>query len=69
EVIGIGELPANDGNDRPLLVGLVRHGKVIDHQDIHEARARHLASRAELPRAATQLSRGEPVIPTVYEKD
>ncbi len=69
EVIGIGELPANDGNDRPLMVSLVRDGEVIDHQDIHESRARHLASRAELPRAATQLSRGEPVIPTVYEKD
>ncbi|OFE16075.1 nicotinate phosphoribosyltransferase [Humibacillus sp. DSM 29435] len=69
EVIGIGELPANDGNDRPLMVGLVRDGEVIDHQDIHEGRARHLASRTELPRAATQLSRGEPVIPTVYEKD
>ncbi len=69
EVIGIGEPPTNDGNDRPLLVELVREGEVIDQQDIHQARARHLASRAELPRAATQLSRGEPVIPTVYEKD
>ena len=26
-------------------------------------------SRAELPRAAAQLSRGEPVIPTIYEED
>ncbi|MDN5766319.1 MAG: nicotinate phosphoribosyltransferase [Humibacillus sp.] len=69
EVIGIGELPDNDGDDRALMVGLMRDGEVIDHQNIHEARARHLASRAELPRSATQLSRGEPVIPTVYEKD
>ncbi|MEO7130490.1 MAG: nicotinate phosphoribosyltransferase [Dermatophilaceae bacterium] len=69
EVIGIGEAPHNDGNDRPLMIELVRDGAVIDHQDIHEARARHEASRAELPRAAGQLSRGEPVIPTIYEKD
>ncbi|MER7073907.1 nicotinate phosphoribosyltransferase [Terrabacter sp. NPDC000476] len=69
EVIGIGEVPSNDGDDRPLMVELVRGGEVVDHQDIHEARARHEASRAELPRAARQLSRGEPVIPTVYEED
>ena len=67
EVIGIGERPRDDGNDRPLMVELVRDGEVIDHQDVHEARERHAASRAELPRAATQLSRGEAVIPTVFE--
>ena len=69
EVIGVGEPPADDGDDRPLMIELVRDGEVVDHQDIHEARARHEASRAELPRAATQLSRGEPVIPTLYEED
>ena len=58
----------DDGNDRPLLVELVRDGEVTDHQDIHEARRRHAASRAELPRAATQLSRGEAVIPTIFEE-
>jgi nicotinate phosphoribosyltransferase len=68
EVIGIGERPVDDGDDRPLMVELVRDGVVVDHQDIHEARARHEASRAELPRAAAQLSRGEPVIPTIYEE-
>lgn len=69
EVIGIGDAPRDDGDDRPLMVELVRDGEVVDHQDIHEARARHSASRAELPRMATQLSRGEPVIPTIYEED
>lgn len=69
EVIGIGEPPEDDGNDRPLMIDLVRDGEVVDHQDIHEARERHAASRAELPRAAAQLSRGEPVIPTIYEED
>ena len=69
EIIGIGEAPAADDNDRPLMIDLVSDGMVVDHQDIHEARARHQRSRAELPRAATQLSRGEPVIPTIYEED
>jgi nicotinate phosphoribosyltransferase len=69
EVIGIGERPRDDGDDRPLMLDLVRGGEVVDHQDIHEARVRHEASRAELPRAAAQLSRGEPVIPTIYEQD
>lgn len=68
EIIGIGELPVDDGDDRPLMVELVRDGEVVDHQDIHEARTRHAASRAELPRSAAQLSRGEPVIPTIYEE-
>jgi nicotinate phosphoribosyltransferase len=69
EIIGIGEAPRDDGDDRPLMIDLVRGGEVVDHQDIHEARERHAASRAELPRSATQLSRGEPVIPTIYEED
>ncbi|MDN5789562.1 MAG: nicotinate phosphoribosyltransferase [Micrococcales bacterium] len=69
EVIGIGEAPRTSSGDRPLMIDLVSDGEVIDHQDIHEARARHDASRAELPRSASQLSRGEPVIPTIYEKD
>lgn len=66
EVIGIGEAPANDGNDRELLVPLVRGGEVIGHPTLDAARDRHATSRAELPPKAGQLSRGEPVIPTVY---
>ena len=68
EVVGIGERPHDDGDDRALMVELVRGGEVVDHQNIHEARARHETARAELPRAAGQLSRGEPVIPTIYEE-
>ncbi len=67
EVVGVGERPGDDGDDRPLMVDLVRGGVVLDHQDIHEARARHEASRAELPRAALRLQRGDVAIPTVYE--
>jgi nicotinate phosphoribosyltransferase len=67
EVIGVGEMPANDGDDRPLLVELVRDGEVVGATTLEQARARHEQSRAELPAKALQLSRGEPAIPTVYE--
>ena len=66
EVVGIGEPPENDGDDRPLLVPLVRDGDIVGREPLDHARARHLASRAELPRAAQQMSRGEPVIPTIH---
>jgi nicotinate phosphoribosyltransferase len=66
EVIGIGELPEDDGDDRALLVPLVRDGEVVGREGLDDARARHLAARAELPRAAQQMSRGEPVIPTLH---
>ncbi len=67
EVVGIGETPADDGNDRALLVPLVRDGEVVGRTTLDEARTRHRASRAELPRAVTMMSAGDPVIPTVFE--
>ncbi|MFC5984178.1 nicotinate phosphoribosyltransferase [Knoellia sp. GCM10027209] len=69
EVIGLGEHPADDGDDRALLVPLVRDGEVVgrDACTIEAARARHEASRAELPAAAHRLQRGEPAIPTLFE--
>ncbi len=66
EVIGIGTPPVDDGDDRSLLVPLVRDGEVVGREPLADARARHLAARAELPLAATQLSRGEPVIETIH---
>jgi len=66
EVVGIGEPPENDGDDRPLLVPLVRAGEILGREALEEARARHEHSRAELPQAAQQMSRGEPVIPTIH---
>ena len=68
EVIGIGEPPADDGDDRPLLVDYVRGGEPVgaQHASLEAARERHEASMAELPRSAHQLSRGEPAIPTTY---
>ena len=66
EVVGIGEPAEDDGDDRQLLVELVRGGEVVGRESLEDARARHLAARAELPRAAQKMSRGEPVIPTLH---
>jgi nicotinate phosphoribosyltransferase len=66
EVVGIGEAPVDDGNDRSLLVPLVRAGEVVGRESLETSRARHAASRDELPMRARQLSRGEPVIPTEH---
>ncbi|MGJ6981420.1 nicotinate phosphoribosyltransferase [Aestuariimicrobium soli] len=65
EVVGIDATPADDGNDRPLLVELVRGGEVVGHEDISVARERHARARAELPRSALRISKGEPAIPTI----
>lgn len=66
EVVGVGSAPSDDGDDRPLLVPLVRDGEVVGRESLDDARARHAAARAELPLAAQQMSRGEPVIPTLH---
>ena len=69
EVIGIGTPAENDGDDRELLVQLVRAGEVVGREPLDTARDRHVTTRAELPPSAQQMSRGEPVIPTVFEGD
>ena len=66
EVIGVGTAPADDGDDRALLVPLVRDGEVVGREPLETARERHVLAHAELPRAARKLSRGEPVIPTLH---
>ena len=66
EVVGIGEPPEDDGDDRSLLVPLVEAGEVVGRATLEEARTRHRASLAELPRAVTMMSAGEPVIPTLH---
>jgi nicotinate phosphoribosyltransferase len=66
EVIGVGKPPENDGDDRELLVALVRDGEVVGHEPLDAARQRHASSRAELPHTADQMSKGEPVIPTQF---
>lgn len=69
EVVGIGERPTGDDNDRELLVQLVRDGEIIVDTGVEAARAHHAAALAELPVKATRLSKGEPVIPTLFIDD
>ena len=61
-----GRRPLDGTSDRALLVPLVRDGEVVGRATLDEARARHRASVAELPRSVTMMSAGEPVIPTVH---
>jgi nicotinate phosphoribosyltransferase len=66
EVVGIGVAPEDDGDDRPLLVPLVRDGEVVGREPLTAARERHAAARAELPVAARSMTKGDPVIPTEF---
>jgi nicotinate phosphoribosyltransferase len=66
EIIGLGVPPNDDGNDRPLLVQLVEAGEIVGEEPLETMRQRHLRSRAELPPEALKMSRGEPVIETLF---
>lgn len=65
EVVGTGPVP-DELADRQLLVQLVKGGEVVGREPLDVVRDRHAAARAGLPLSATQLSRGEPVLPTEY---
>ena len=65
EVVGIGAPPDGDGNDRPLLVELIRGGGIVGREPIDTGRDRHQRARAELPSEAFKMSKGYPAIVTV----
>nr|WP_203643374.1 nicotinate phosphoribosyltransferase [Streptomyces sp. SID14478] len=65
EVVGTGAVPEALA-DRQLLVELVKGGEVVSREPLDAVRERHIAARDGLPLSATQLSRGEAVIPTEY---
>jgi nicotinate phosphoribosyltransferase len=44
----------------------VRGGETVAREPLDAARERHVTALAGLPMSATQLSRGEPVLPTEY---
>jgi nicotinate phosphoribosyltransferase len=62
EVIGIGSPARNDGDDRELLVPLVRAGEIVGAEPLDAARERHARSVAELPLRARTLQKGDPAI-------
>jgi len=70
EVVGIGEVPLADANDRLLLRQFVRGGEVLPgwtgSEGVARATRRHHDSIQEMPGIAKRLHRGEPVIPTEY---
>jgi nicotinate phosphoribosyltransferase len=66
EVIGVGQPPENDGDDRALLVPLVTDGEIVGRESLDAARDRHAAALAELPVVAQSMAKGDPVLPTVY---
>ncbi|MEP9381427.1 nicotinate phosphoribosyltransferase [Nocardioides sp. KR10-350] len=66
EVIGIGTPPVDDGDDRPLLVPLVRDGEIVGREPLEAARERHVASRDELPITVRSMAKGDPAIPTIF---
>ena len=68
EVIGIGEPPATDYDDRDLLVALVTGGVPRDAGTLDDARDRCRAALRELPATGLRLSKGDPAIPTYYEE-
>ena len=73
EVIGVGAPPADLAErGRNLLTTLMVDGEAVERhaserQSLDQARETLRRSLAELPISATQLSRGDAVIPTVYE--
>ncbi|MET0819403.1 MAG: nicotinate phosphoribosyltransferase [Aeromicrobium sp.] len=69
EVLGIGAAPRHDGDDRPLLVELVRGGERVHDEPLEAARDRLQSALRELPAAARQLSKGDPVLDTIYEQE
>jgi nicotinate phosphoribosyltransferase len=66
EIVGIDVRSAGDSNDRTLLTQLVSGGEVVGEESLDAARDRHHRVRAELPAEALKMSKGDPVIETVY---
>ena len=60
-------MPTAGGNDRPLLIDLMRDGEIVADLRLDAALTRYQQSIAELPPRALQLSRGEPVLMTVFQ--
>jgi nicotinate phosphoribosyltransferase len=63
------EPPGAAPGGRLLLRPLMRGGEITGAEPLTAARSRHREAVAELPVHATQLSRGDPAIPTVFVPD
>ena len=65
EVVALGP---DESLGRPLITPLLLDGEIVERQNLVEGRRLHQDSLAQLPLSATQLSRGDAVIPTIYPK-
>ena len=55
EIIGLGAAPVGDGNDRHLLVDIVKDGQLVFPGTLEDARTRHRESLAELRRHSGKI--------------
>lgn len=62
-MVGTGPMPTELA-PYALHVPLIERGEVVGREPLEAARERHQRARARLPLSATQLSKGEPVLPT-----
>lgn len=67
EHVWVGNRPASAGDERPLLLPVVREGEVVAEVDLEAAREHCRESLAELPPEAMQLSAGDPALELRYE--
>ncbi len=67
DVVVPGTQPPVGARFRPLHVAHMRGGERVDNASLAEARRHWTESLAELPRAAAQLSKGEPVLGVSFE--
>ena len=66
ELVGSDVRSDGDRSGRTSLTQLVRSGEVVGEEPLQAARDRHQRVRAELPPEALKMSKGEPVVETVY---
>ncbi|MGO2111711.1 MAG: nicotinate phosphoribosyltransferase [Pseudoclavibacter sp.] len=70
ELVGIGEAPVGDADDRELYVDLVTDGEVdeqwLGQAGVAAARAHRATAIAELPRTALRLRDGDAALETVF---
>ncbi|AFV90168.1 Nicotinate phosphoribosyltransferase [Acidipropionibacterium acidipropionici ATCC 4875] len=65
EVVGVGQAPRADADDRDLIVPLVLDGATVGAEPLAVARSRHESAMKELPLSGRHISRGDQAIPTI----
>jgi nicotinate phosphoribosyltransferase len=68
ELVRTGDSDSRTDDERELQVPAMRAGEPVGDHGLSAARARRVASMAELPLQAMKLSAGDPVIDTVWEE-